>query len=183
MKHGRETFYKMKSKDQEIYIREAKPEDTDGILNVIRESFIATYPNSKNGIMTRDVEKMIEPAFTEDSIALRKDSIENPKGSITVVAEFQQRIVGFCALSLKPEMNQMQSIYILPEHTGRGIGTLMWEFALSKLSGREKPTIVHVATYNKKAIAFYMKLGFKDNGRRFTEARHMSIPEMEMIRE
>ncbi len=64
------------------------------------------------------------------------------------------------------------------------MGLKLWEQA-QELMDSSLLTIVQVATYNKKAIKFYEKLGFKDNGNRHeNEKTRMKsgaiIPEMEM---
>jgi len=57
---------------------------------------------------------------------------------------------------------------------------------IQEFFAKDKKTIVQVADYNDKAIAFYQKLGFVDTGKRFTNEKHKMpisgncIPEMEM---
>ncbi len=76
-------------------------------------------------------------------------------------------------------------LYILPEYQGKGVGKMFWGECV-KYFDNNKKIIVQVATYNTGAIKFYEKLGFKDNGKRFSEERlrmpisRVLIPEMEM---
>jgi ribosomal protein S18 acetylase RimI-like enzyme len=103
-----------------------------------------------------------------------------------MVAKDGARVVGVCLFVERETCNQLQSIYVLPEYQGKGIGALFWKKCLAFLDPA-KETIVQVATYNKKAIDFYSRLGFIDTGKRFTEERHRMpiskalIPEMEMV--
>jgi ribosomal protein S18 acetylase RimI-like enzyme len=104
-----------------------------------------------------------------------------------LVAKDGEKIVGLIRLIKRENVNQLQSIYILPEYQRKGIGIKLWKEGLKWFVER-KPIIVHVATYNTQAISFYSKLKFKDSGKRFTEERMrmkngVIIPEMEMTNE
>lgn len=73
----------------------------------------------------------------------------------------------------------------LPEYQGLGLGRVLWEEA-KKIFDSQKDIIVHVASYNNKAINFYKKLGFVSTGKIFFDERFKMrngaiIPELEMI--
>lgn len=95
-------------------------------------------------------------------------------------------MVGVCWISKNAEHNELLAIYVLPGEQRQGIGNKLWEQALAFFDS-SKDIIVHVATYNERAINFYKKLGFVDNGRRFSDEKFKMpvsgncIPEMEMV--
>ena len=68
----------------------------------------------------------------------------------------------------------------------KGTGRALWE-ATQKFFDPHKDTYVDVVDYNKQAIGFYEKLGFRDTGRRKQEERFRMksgaiFTEMEMVR-
>lgn len=172
-----------------VTIRNAIPEDVRGIQEVFHETWLNTYPNKELGITVDDIEENFKNAYTEETLNTFADKIKNlPPHVKFLVAVDQKKVIGLCRVSIKEEYNQLNAIYILPEYQGNGIGNKLWEECVKYLN-KDKKTIVQVATYNSNAIKFYEKLGFKDNGKRFTEERHrMSIskvlmPEMEMVKD
>ena len=80
--------------------------------------------------------------------------------------------------------NQLRTIYVLPEFQGKGIGKMLWN-EVKKFCDPTKDIIVQVVTYNQNTIEFYKKLGFIDNGKRFSNDWRMksgiTMPEMEMV--
>lgn len=83
------------------------------------------------------------------------------------------------------DYNELSAIYVLPKYQRLGLGYALWE-EVKKFFSTEKNIIVHVASYNKKAINFYEKLGFIKTGKIFSDEKHKMrnkaiIPETEMI--
>ena len=167
-------------------IRHAEPEDVGGLREVFYRAWLVTYPNEEVGITKEDIEAYFKNSQDPDELQKRADHIRNlPPNHVYLVAEEAAKIVGLLLLVKREVYDQLQAIYILPEHHGKGIGTSLFNEALTHVT---KDMIVQVATYNANAIRFYEKLGFVDNGKRFTEERHrmpvsgVLIPEMEMLR-
>lgn len=160
--------------------------DIKGIQEVFHKTWLATYPNKEAGISVDDIEDKFVDAYTEETLQKRNGAMLNPPENVQIlIAKDDEKVVGICRSVKRQDVNQLQAIYILPDYQGQGIGKMFWNKAL-KFFGDNKDTIVQVATYNKNAIAFYEKLGFVDNGKRFTEERHRMksgslIPEMEMV--
>jgi ribosomal protein S18 acetylase RimI-like enzyme len=160
--------------------------DIEGIQEVFYSSWLDTYPNTEAGITKEDIEERFRDRNSPDTLEKRRGTFTNPpEGHLILVAKDGEKITGVCRLIKRETVNQLQSIYILPEYQRRGIGHMFWEKALTFFDPT-KETIVQVATYNSRAINFYKKLGFVDTGKRFTEERHRMpisgafIPEMEM---
>jgi ribosomal protein S18 acetylase RimI-like enzyme len=174
-----------KEKDLKIEIVPAGPEDVRGIAEVLYKTWLATYPNDDLGITKDDIEDVFKDSFTDEMLAKRAERIRQlPKNETSLLAKDEGRIVGLCNVIRHPDKNQLKAIYVLPEYQGKGIGTLLWAEA-QKHFDAGKNTIVHVVTYNVNAIGFYKKLGFKETGRDFIDARFkmksgVRMPETEM---
>jgi ribosomal protein S18 acetylase RimI-like enzyme len=170
---------------EKIKITFATPQDAKGVQEVFYRTWLATYPNEEFGITVDDIEDRYKNSFTDEGLKKRVEKIVNPsKGEKLFLAKDGEKIIGLCIIKCL-DKNQLQAIYILPEHQGKGIGHLFWN-KVKKSFAPNKDIVVEVATYNIKAINFYKKLGFEDTGRRFFDERHRMksgavIPEMEML--
>jgi|GEM_PF-338206 len=168
-----------------IIIDAPRPEDVSDIQTVFYKTWLATYPNEEAGITREDIEDKFKDAFSEETLQKRRESMSKFPDNIQVrVARDGDRVVGISRSVKRSDVNQLQTIYVLPEYQGQGIGHMFWKESLQFFNDK-KDIIVHVVTYNQPAIEFYKKLGFVDTGKRFTEERHMMksgafFPEMEM---
>lgn len=169
-----------------IIIRKAEVEDTEAIQDVLKTTWLATYPNEQYGVTRDDILSYYQDKDTPEAFQKRKEQIAHPSpDQQMLVATDGTRIIGICRSLRLPEHNQLKAIYVLPEYHGKGIGKMFWDEAM-KFFDPSKDTIVQVAEYNAQAIAFYQKLGFVDTGKRFSDERFKMksgsvIPEMEMI--
>ncbi len=169
-----------------ITISKIIPEDALGIREVLRDTWIATYPNKELGITEADIADSYKDLFTEESIKQFQERIRNFPDSIqTFVAKDGDRIMGVCRVIIEKDSNELKMLYVHPEYQGKGIGKALWEES-KKLFNENNRIFVNVATYNNQAIKFYEKLGFKDTGKRFEEEKFRfkngaNIPEMEMV--
>ncbi|HEX4799365.1 MAG TPA: GNAT family N-acetyltransferase [Candidatus Paceibacterota bacterium] len=169
-----------------IKITHATADDALGIQKVFYTTWLVTYPNKKIGITTKDIEVLFKDYTSPTKIARYSQELtQTPPNEQFLVAKVGDLVVGVCRTIIREKYNQLQAIYVLPEYQGKGVGTKLWDMAYTFFD-TSKDTIVHVATYNIRAINFYRLLGFIDTGRRFTEERHrmpisnVLIPEMEM---
>lgn len=173
-------------KEPKIEIKDAEPQDAEGITNVLYKAWLATYPNEEIGITAEDVEETYKDAFTEEKIKSQQERIANtPENQKRVVAKSGDLVVGVATMIRNEDNNQLRTIYVLPDFHSRGIGTKLWEEA-KKFAVPGKDIIVQVATYNQKALDFYKKLGFVDTGKRWSDEKWRmksgaTIPEMEMV--
>lgn len=173
-----------KEKEPQIEIVTPTKEDVRGIQEVFYKSWLSTYPNKELGITVDDIEERFKGSFTEEALAKRWQRIRDEQGEKLLIAKKGDKVVGLVRATFRPDKNQLQAIYILPEYQGKGIGTSLWE-AAKKLFDPKKNTIVQVATYNQQAIGFYSKLGFVDNGKRWEDEKLKMksgaiIPQLEM---
>lgn len=173
-------------KVKEFKIRKARPEDLLALHKIYLKTWLATYPNEEFKITKEDIEHKFSESLKGNKIQERKEKIANMKDNeLMLVLECEGKLVGLCNSLREKEYNQLQAIYVLPEYQGFGFGRALWLEA-KKIFDLEKDIIVHVASYNKNAIAFYEKLGFKNTGQvifneRFKMKNGAMIPELEMI--
>ena len=169
-----------------IILKKPRQEDVFGIQRVIYETWLATYPNKKFGIMAEDIEERFKDRFSETQIQKRFAAISAlPKNQIFLVAKDNEKVVGVCRAQIGELDNQLLAIYILPTYQNKGIGKEFWKECLEFFEDK-KDVVVYVATYNANAIRFYQNLGFIDTGKRVLEDKFKMpisgaiIPEMEM---
>lgn len=176
------------SKEREIQVAVATPDDVEGMQEIFYRGWLATYPNTEHGITVDDVEDRFKDRYSDERLAKRRNHIASPPpGETTLVAKLERQVVGLCQVVKHADRNQIEAIYVLPEYHGRGIGTALW-WEAQRYVDLLRPIFVEVAIYNAQAIAFYKKLGFEDTGKRMVDPRFTLksgsvIPEMEMRRE
>jgi ribosomal protein S18 acetylase RimI-like enzyme len=170
----------------DIKISPAAPEDVRGMADVLYKTWLATYPDEKAGITKDDIEDRFKDSFTEESLKKRAEMISQLKeNEASILAKIGGKIIGVCYVVRRPGKNELQAIYVLPEHQKKGIGKLLWKEA-QKYFDADKDITVEVAVYNTNAIDFYKKLGFEKTGKEiFNEKFRMKsgaiIPETEMM--
>ena len=170
-----------------ITIQKPQEEDIRGVQEVYYKTWLSTYPNKEAGITKEDIEERFKNHFSEEFVnKVKKASLNVPENELYLIAKDGMSVVGVCRAIKKENFNQLQSIYVLPEYQGRGIGGMFWK-EIKEFFNNGEDIIIQVATYNKQAISFYEKLGFVDNGKRLADERFKMpisgalIPEMEMV--
>ena len=169
-------------------IQDAIPDDDDGIRYVQHQTWLATYPNEELGITREDINARfvnVDRATLSRRITNKQRINTDPSQHIWIAKE-EQNIVGFCIAIKETFSGHVQAIYVLPAYQGRGIGRGLLQTALDWLGDRW-PVTLAVATYNKKAMAFYRTFGFEIN-REFAKnsvaqlPSGVTIPQIEMVR-
>lgn len=173
------------SGNSEIAIEIATAADAEGIIGVHHAAWLKTYPNQAAGVTVEDIESRFEDVSGE-RMARRKRNLELPEpGTTTLVARKAGTVVGVCMVVKKDDRNQLQMIYVHPEHQRLGIGKKLWDEGRRFLD-LAKDTYVDVVDYNQQAIDFYTKLGFVPTGHTHQEERFRMksgsiFTEMEMV--
>ncbi len=168
-----------------LEVREVLPEDVPGVQKVFRDTWLATYPNEECGITREDIEDRYKDALAPERIAKRQEAWAHLLPDEKIFSAIEDgAVVGVCRVKTYEDKNQLHAIYVLPEYQGKGIGSALWEKALTFFDP-SKDIYVGVAVYNQKAIDFYSRLGFVDTEKRFKDENlklksGAMIPEMEM---
>ena len=74
-----------------------------------------------------------------------------------LVAELEDQVIGFCAISEQVEQYQVEHLWVMPEHIGKGYGKQLLDQALSRFTSSDKPIIVEA---DPNAETFYQRQGF-----------------------
>ncbi len=148
-------------------ISKPKPEDAEAIAEVIRKSWYATYIDAEVGITKEDIDLMYAENQAQQVDVFRERALHPKDDDISLVAKESERgkVDGFIRLKIHPDSVEMLSLYVDPECVGKGIGTSLWPEAQKTLP-KDKSVMVEVASYTK-AVDFYKKLGFVDQGEKY----------------
>jgi ribosomal protein S18 acetylase RimI-like enzyme len=158
-------------------VRPAILDDADAIAVVHHTAWVQTYSD-------------LLPAehWESDTVARRRerwrDQLSGEASGRPLVAVVGQDVVGFARAGatrgkdgVPPvRADELWALYVLPEHHGAGIGTLLLDAALPAQRSAE----LWVAEDNPRARRFYEKHGFAADGARFTDA--LDMVEIRMVR-
>jgi ribosomal protein S18 acetylase RimI-like enzyme len=144
-----------------IRVRRAELADVEGV----REVGVKTWPVAYAGIAS--------PEFIADGIAQwwSPEMVEGGiRRGITLVAvddaagqpDEGERIVGMVGVGREAEFWVMWKLYVLPEHQGKGIGSLLLDAAIAALPAEATQLMLDVMVGNEQAIGFYRKHGFRE---------------------
>lgn len=171
-----------------IVIEWAKPEDAEAICDVLRETWLDTYPNAEADITREDIRLRVEGKYGErrqKNVERWRNNIKTTDGSQAVfVARTNNRIIGMAAPSLIDGRHEVGALYVLPDVQGQGVGSALMR-TIFEWHGTDEDIYLAVASYNQKAIDFYERFGFKktrsieDEGDVYGGRQ---IPEIEMVR-
>ncbi len=143
-----------------ITISKPKPNDAEKINEVIKKTWYDTYVNEQFGITKRDIDLMYTESEDGQIEMFRKRAMLQKDDDISLVAKDKENVVGFIRLKINTGEIQLLSLYVLPEYSGKGIGTSLWVESL-RLLPRDKPVTTEFAIYTR-AKDFYEKMGFVD---------------------
>lgn len=170
-------------------ISPARPNDAEGVYDVMRATWLDTYPNEEHGISHEDIRARIEGEHAEliaQKIEKWRETIKNPSRTI-IVAKDGDKVVGYVApfYDENEKHYRVGGLYVLPETQGKGVGHKLIQESIASI-GREHDIYLHVVTYNRKAIGFYERQGFVKTGRDTTGSTRglkdgRLIPEIEMV--
>lgn len=160
-------------------IREAEPSDASALATL----HIATWREAYAHVLPAEF-------FSEEHIAGRHKMwtqvLGNPRdGSSVQVAENHGSLVGFAWTGATTETEkqpptrerQLYAIYVLASHYGTGAGQSLLDEALGN-----DPAMLWVAKENPRAIAFYVRNGFRFDGAEQTDPAAPRITDARMIR-
>jgi len=142
----------------EARIRDIQLGDFLAIRRVARETWAVTY----RGIVPEDVQdEFVRRAYLEESLARRME------GGVFLVADLNEKVVGFADFYSDSGEVRLAAIYVLPGEQGRGIGTRLLEAGIKRFSAVARITL-RVERDNHPARRFYEAHCFRETGE-FTE--------------
>lgn len=166
----------------------ATPGDVCGMQEVFYRAWLVTYPNIEHRITREDIEYRFVGRLSCERLARLRARVANPpEYETTLVARYAGTVVGVCRVLYPPDKNELCALYVLPEYHRLSIGTALCR-AAEPYFNPALYTLVEVAAYNERAIAFYAKLGFNATGKhmrdlQFAMKNGAVIPQIEMRRE
>ena len=114
-----------------IKIEKPTNEDIEKIQQVFYETWLATYPNADVGITPEDIEEKFKNRLSKQNIQKRINEISDESGSkLFLVAKEDGVVVGVCKVIKKEAFNELEAIYVLPNHQRKGIGKMLWNKAV-----------------------------------------------------
>lgn len=175
--------------NQAVIVEPATTNDAEGVFNVQRLTWLATYPNIEAGITEEDIHMRVEGEHGKlipQKIELWRNGIKATGNErATFVVRDNGIVVGFVAPGIRDGQRRIGAIYVLPEAQGKGVGGKLLRRAI-EWHGRDEDIFLHVASYNQNAINFYKNNGFTETGRDIVDdvaqlSGDKEIPEIEMV--
>ena len=165
-----------------IIIEDAILGDEKGLAFVQKKTWLATYPNKKYKIFKKDI--LLKDFDSDKKLYKWKQTIKSngKENSYVCVAKDGKKVVGFCLVSKKEKLKELNAIYILSKYQKMGIGKKLLNKAFNWLGNTKKVMLTAVA-YNDNAIGFYEKYGFVRTGKTGEKGlpNGKMIPEVQMI--
>jgi GNAT superfamily N-acetyltransferase len=181
---NREQLYNLCCMKPKIVITQGFPEDAETLSKIKQIIWLDTYLNKDLGITPDDI--YAKDFLCKERIAKRAEHMRLDDGvNNTLVACVDRQIVGYGRATRGVKFDEIVTLYVLPEWQGQKIGTELLKQLLAWV-GNNRVVKLGVVPYNKKAISFYEKFGFKlgdlvyHNKPVFPSGK--DLPEVEMIR-
>ena len=102
----------------------------------------------------------IEQTWGWDEDAQRKLHDERFATQDFSVINLDGKDIGIISVDLEPDSVFVNQIYILPEHQAQGIGRRCMSIVVEEAKKLDLPVRLRVLKVNRRAVAFYERLGF-----------------------
>ena len=139
-----------------MHIREATPEDADGIRTVAQESWDTDYPT----ILSREsIQEGVDEWYSSEQL---RESL-SWAGTLILVAESDDEIVGFAhAIWEREGKGDLLRVYVHPDYRGEGLGRRLFESVRDELVAFGADQLrAMVLEDNELGNAFYESFGFE----------------------
>ncbi len=152
-----------------IDIRQATPDDADGLAKVEIASWRAAYAGLMPAAFLSSLSRASKAEAWRQS--LLKHGTTGRKR--VLVAEVNSSTIGFVRVGCDnddPAVGLIFLLYVLPDHWHHGVGTALMAAATPELqSFGVRETLLWVLRDNHRARAFYARLGWHPDGRTLTD--------------
>lgn len=137
---------------EEPTVRAADPDEAGRLREVARSSMTTSYALSPD-----DIEAILEDEFTEEALRERMEASDVG----LYVGEVDDVLAGLVETSTDGETGTARWLHVDPERRGLGVGTALFERAVSELEA--DTDAVHTVTLaaNTSAGSFFERLGFE----------------------
>lgn len=181
---------KSKYDNHALLIERAISEDAESVSDLLRRTWMATYPNYEVGITEKDIRLRTDGENGEripQNIDSWRKRIETDDGTGAVfVARLNGKVVGLASPNYNDGKRHVGALYVLPEMQGTGVGSKLMQKILDWHNADENNIYLRVASYNHNAIDFYERFGFEQTKNYVVDEGNVygntQIPEIEMMR-
>jgi ribosomal protein S18 acetylase RimI-like enzyme len=141
-----------------------EPQDMESYIDMHQRSWLATYPNRANKVTKSALKAKLNQFTIAKRIEKVTKKVESGKMPFLYVLKIEEQVIGMINLKInkKTKTGEIEMLYLDPEYFGNGFGSDLMDFGLDffKVNGCTS-ALVKVVEYNKRAIKFYLKHGFK----------------------
>ena len=148
---------------EDFEIRQIQIEQVEMLLEMAKSTFVTYFENTTS---RENLERYVEKSFTIDKI---KSELEN-QSSQFYFAKYQKQNVGYLKVNFAGAQTELQDfrsleierIYVIEDFIGKNAAQTLFLKALEIAKFNQLLYIwLGVWEYNKRAMRFYEKLGFK----------------------
>jgi ribosomal protein S18 acetylase RimI-like enzyme len=144
-----------------LALRSAGPEDAASLARIL----VRTWRTRYTGLVSDEVIDALDEEGFADWFAR---VLEPGTGHAATVAEVDGEPAGFIHVGPQedePSTGHVFSFYVVPPHSGRGIGPRLLSHALAELAGRGYPAVtLWVFKDNAPTVGLYTRAGFRPDG-------------------
>ena len=145
-----------------ITIRTATQDEVDAIRRMHAACWLDTYPNDEHGVPYAWVKSVTDEWLSPEKLELSKQhftNVFNSRDHFYRVAVDNSKIAGFVHGLKEDGKTKLGALYLAKEYYGTGLAQQLAALADEWLG--DDAVELEVVAYNKRAIRFYEKWGFK----------------------
>jgi RimJ/RimL family protein N-acetyltransferase len=167
-------------------IAKTVPSDAIGLREMQLQSWLDTYPNDEHGVTTQWIKKYFAPRLTDAGIKdfekMLATEQNNPNVIILTARDSDGMIVGYLLGNIDDDDKKyhLSVLYTDKKTHGSGLGSELMQRFLD-WSDLTQSTYLDVVVYNKRAMRFYEKWGY----RKIPHSEYMEndiLPSIKMVR-
>ncbi len=153
---------------EEPTVRSAESDEAARIREVARSSMTASYALSPD-----EIEGIAEEEFGEEALRERVGGDEHD----LLVADVDGVLAGFVVISVEGEETTIRWLHVDPERQGLGVGTALFERAVSEIEDRGGEPRAVTLSSNTSSGAFFERMAFERVEERQTELAGIDVVE------